>query len=73
MNIEWYNAKIDRPPTDQQEVLLSANGIYTIAVYFAALKYFVERDNPLMIYDPAQRLLYWSRIRKIPLRLDGLL
>jgi hypothetical protein len=59
--MEWFNASIDEHPKHGQEVLISVDGIYYMAIYDGMLKQFKTRDaDSKVISSPRNSIIYWT-------------
>jgi hypothetical protein len=58
--MKWKNALIEKPPQNDQEVLISVDGVYYIARYDAFQNVFKLRDSPEVHFSSDNNLVYWT-------------
>jgi hypothetical protein len=58
--MKWNNAQRDELPGDQEQVLISVNGVYYIAVYDATERKFRLRDEWESSFAADDYLIYWT-------------
>jgi hypothetical protein len=65
--VKWKNVHIDKLPQHDQEVLLSAGGVYYYTMYDADKSVFRLRDEPETFFVVADReVYYWLEIGDPP-------
>jgi hypothetical protein len=57
--MKWYNSLVDEPPLHMQEVVISVDGIYYLAIYNAQSKRFDLRDEARGL-EGSSNLIYWT-------------
>lgn len=64
--MKWNNSRRDPLPSDQQEVLISVNGIYYIAHYDHADGHFRVKLGPTkgeeIIFQKTEHQIYWTQL-----------
>lgn len=60
--MKWKNAKHDDLPHNNQEVLITVDGINYIATYNKANNVFNLKNNPGAVFSPAKKTIYWMEI-----------
>jgi hypothetical protein len=59
--MKWYSTRLDKPPKDKQEVLISTEGVNMIAIYDANRKCFVvEGKTKAKNFKADETRLYWT-------------
>jgi hypothetical protein len=56
---EWHNAKLDGLPCNNQQVLISVDGIYYDAIFYGDKNKFITSSNPKRAFQAEEKLLYW--------------
>jgi hypothetical protein len=70
--MKWKNVHLDGVPNDKQEVLISANGIYHLAVYDATYRVFKLHEHIGKIFPiEGAAMLYWLRLEPFVPREPG--
>lgn len=57
--IQWHNASKGILPLDNQEVLISFNGIYYFTVYDLNFNLFRLRENPVKYFNAIENEICW--------------
>jgi hypothetical protein len=57
--MNWKNARIDKPPQHGQTILISADGVYYIAVYDAEYSVYRLTEEPGTCFDNENNQIYW--------------
>jgi hypothetical protein len=60
--MKWYNALVDQSPKHHQQVLVSVDGIYYMAVYDEEKNYFVSDDEDQNILNSKSGVIYWTHL-----------
>jgi hypothetical protein len=58
--MKWKNTLKDKPPEHNQEVLISVDGVYYIAIYDDKEKVFRVQYKKLLIFPANNHLIYWT-------------
>ncbi|MBA3682534.1 MAG: hypothetical protein H0W73_15420 [Bacteroidetes bacterium] len=60
--MKWKNAKHDDLPLNNQEVLITVDGINYIATYDKLNKAFKLNNNPGAVFFANKKTIYWMEI-----------
>ncbi len=60
--MKWKNAKRDDLPLNNQEVLITVDGINYLATYDALKDLFKLNNNPGASFSTATKTIYWMEI-----------
>jgi hypothetical protein len=70
--MKWKNAQRDELPANDQEVLVSYEGIYYITVFNSERKVFVLREDKRQHFDIEEHIpLYWMEMADPPHERSG--
>lgn len=57
--MKWLNANLDGLPAHQQEVFISVDGVYHLAVFNSLNQTFAVKDDATKIYPVKEHVIYW--------------
>lgn len=66
MPAKWNNTNTDGPPEDEQDVLISVNGIYYDAVYDKKNNLYKTTRYSAVSFDPRHHVIYWCKFTPPP-------
>jgi hypothetical protein len=62
LKMNWLNAKVDGSPNHNEEVIISVEGVYHVAVYNAKNKAYISAKNKKQSFKASEENIYWAKI-----------
>jgi hypothetical protein len=63
--MHWNNSQVDGLPKDREEILISVDGVYYIAMYDEEKKLFrVENEQKETFFRVNEQVIYWTEYRE---------
>jgi hypothetical protein len=63
--MKWKSAHKSELPKNGEQILISVDGIYYLAVYEAELGLFRPRGERNVFFNPLENLIYWTEVEKV--------
>lgn len=60
--MKWLNSNLDGLPADKQEVFISVDGVYHLAVYNQSAGMFHVKDDATQSFLLKNHVIYWMEI-----------
>ena len=59
--MKWFNAEVDGSPEHGDEVIISVDGVYHLAVYSGSNKTYISKRSKKS-FKASESTIYWAKI-----------